>query len=366
MIAHTMYRRHLSHVILGVAGIILVGDWVAPMAYAKNAQPAELGEEVLPVDKAPDDAPLRPIKGIPIYKLTNLRIGNPGPGPGAKLMVQYERIAGEERGTGPSLVMRTADGNERTATGALGPFQGKNKSGDYIVNLGFSGAPGGGGAPKDLEVYLIHTDRRWEGENFRPKFKISNSAVIGKMDRPLQLAREWKPEEAEKLNNPPPMAPEVNAHANVGEDTDFVGNTMGRLPALRYADPAKRPVIGVLYRLGQGEAEKGKKIPCLVHLTPAYDARQPRYNQEALFAKPGYAVGGLNLRSNKIVTAVQVVFMKQKPDGTLDTSDSYTSKWLGQPGANDEEGMLNADGRKVIGMHLKHFGVVNAVGLVLE
>jgi hypothetical protein len=320
----------------------------------------------LPADKAPYDAPLRAIKGIPIYHLTDLRIGNPGPGPSPKVTVHYERMSGEERGTGPSLVLRTPDGNERTALGNFGPFQGQKKAGDLVVDLGFYGGPGGGGKPKNLEVYLVQTDRRWEDEGFHPKFKVSNSVVIGEMGRPVQLAREWKPEEAAKLNNPPPAAPQVNANGNVGEDTDFVGHTEGLIPDLRYADPAKRPVLGVHYMVGQGEADKGQKIDCLVHLTPAYEVRQPRYGLQALFAKPGYAVGALNVKTRKIVTAVQVVFMKQKPDGTLDPADTYTSKWLGHPQAADKEGKVSGEGRKVIGMHLKHFGTVYAVALVLE
>src|SRR5205085_154112 len=83
------------------------------------------------------------------------------------------------------------------------------------------GRPGGFGAPKDLEVYLVQTDRRWEDEGFRPRFKVSNSVVLGDMGRPPQYAREWKPEEAAKLNNPPPAPPQANANGNVGEDTDF-------------------------------------------------------------------------------------------------------------------------------------------------
>lgn len=331
---------------------------------AAPAETGELGEEILAVDRAPNDAPLRPLKGIPIYKLSNARIGNPGPGPSPKLMVHYERIAGEEGGIGPSVVLRTPDGNEHSTIGGFGPFEGKKKAGDYIVDLGFRAI--GGRAPQNLEVYLVQNDRRWEDEGFRPKFKVSNSVVIGNMGRPLQLAREWKPDEAAKLSNPPPAAPKVNANNTVGEDTQFIGNTMGLLPPLRYADPNKHPVIGVLYRAGKGEPDKGQKIDCLVHLTPAYDSRQTRYGQEAVFAKPGYAVGALHVKTKKVVTAVQVVFMKQKPDGTLDPSDSYASKWLGHPEVGDKEATITGDGRKVIGMHLKHFGIVHAVALVLE
>jgi hypothetical protein len=243
-------------------------------------------------------------------------------------MLHYERVSGEERGAGPTLVMRTPDGNERSALGGFGPFQGQKKAGDLVVDLGFRGGPGEGGTPK--------------------------------------IARDWTPEEAAKLNNPPPAAPPVNANGNVGEDTDFVGQTMGLLPDLRYADPARRPVLGILFMVGQGEPEKGQKTKCLVHLTPAYDARQPRFGLQALFARSGYAVGALNVKTKKIVTAVQVVFMKQKPDGTLDLADSYTSKWLGHPEEADKEGKVSSEGRKVIGMHLKHFGVVYAVALVLE
>ena len=346
---------------VGTPGTPAVGTPKTP-----SGDPVGTAEQVLPADKAPSDAPLRPFKETPIYNLTNLRVGNFGPGPGLKLMVHYERMSGEEPGAGPALVIRTPDGNERTTVGGFGPFQGKKKAGDMVVDFGFSGRPGGVGNLNDVEVYFVQSDRRWEDEGFRPKFKVSNSVVIGTMGRPVQFAREWKPDETAKLNDPPPTAPGQNANANVGEDTDFVGHTMGLLPAVRFADPAKRPVIGVLYNLGQGEADKGQKIQCVNQFGPMYDKRQPRYNQQVVFAKPGYAVGALNVKTKKIVTAVQVVFMKQKPDGTMDPADSYTSKWLGHPEEGDKEGKITGEGRKVIGMHLKNFGALFAVALVLD
>jgi len=61
--------------------------------------PTEYGEEVLPANKAPSDAPPRPLEGTPVYKLSDLKVGNFGPGPGTKLRVRYERLNGEERGT---------------------------------------------------------------------------------------------------------------------------------------------------------------------------------------------------------------------------------------------------------------------------
>jgi len=324
----------------------------------------DLGEKVLPANGAPNDAPLRHPKGIPLYKLSDLRIGA-GRGPGSNLTVHYERVAGEEPGLGPTLIIRTPDGNEHPTIGGFGPFQGKRKAGDIVVSLGFRS-----GVPKDVEVYLVHMDRRWEGDGFRPRFKVSNSVVLGTMGRPVQYAREWTPEEAAKINDPPPEAPRINANSNVGENTEFIGHTAGLLPPMRYADLAKRPVIGILFRTGTREPDKNNapkvKVKCLTQLDPAYDKRQPRYNLEAVFAKPGYAVGGLNVKTKEVVTAVQVIFMKLKPDGTLDPADKYTSNWVGHPEESDKEGTLTGNGRKVIGTFVKNFGAVYAVALVLE
>src|SRR5687768_16505698 len=99
---------------------------LAPFLLAAEAEKADPpGEKVLPADKAPDDAPLRPIKGVPLYKLTDLRVS------GSKLTVHYERVSGEEKGTGPTLIIRNADGNEIPAVGGFGPAQGKKKAGDF-------------------------------------------------------------------------------------------------------------------------------------------------------------------------------------------------------------------------------------------
>ena len=99
----------------------------------RAAEPEEtdlVGEKVLPANKAPNDAPLRPITGTPLYKLTDLRVG------GTQLTVHYERVVGEERGEqGPTLVIRTPDGNEISTIGGFGPFAGKKKAGDYVVNV---------------------------------------------------------------------------------------------------------------------------------------------------------------------------------------------------------------------------------------
>lgn len=339
-------QKHFPH---WVAILLLV-----PLLLAAEPKKESLlvGEKVLPADDALKSAPLRPIKGTALFKLTNLRVG------GTMLTVHYEQVAGELQGRGPVLVIRGSDGREFTT---IGRFR-KAKDGDFTVD----GRMIRGGLPKNMEVYLMWADRRWEGEDFEPKFKVSNSVVSGEMGKPIQFAREWNEEEAKKINDPPPEAPVANTNKNVGTDTKFVGHTMGLLPAGRTADPKGRPVIGVLYTNAVKQFEKGEKFDCLINFGPAYHERQPRYGQTAVFAKEGYAVGGLNVKTRKVVTGVQVVFMKLKPNGTLDPADKYTSDWLGEPGEGDKQASLTGKGRKVIGMHIKNFGNVFAIALVLK
>jgi hypothetical protein len=83
-------------------------------------------------------------------------------------------------------------------------------------------------------------------------------------------------------------------------------------------------------------------------------------------AKDGYAVGALNVKTNSTLTAFQVVYMKIKPDKTLDTKNSYTSEWIGEAGPSDKEETVTGNGSGVIGAHVWNFGRVFAIALVLE
>jgi hypothetical protein len=323
------------------------------------------GEKILEAAGAPNEAPLRPLKEFAKFKLSNLRLEVPAPGQQALLKVHYEL---EKSGDfpWPTLVLRTADGKQRfvaarLGTRALNPLQ--DKAGDLAFGLGYARIAED---TKNLEAYLVASDRRWEDENFRPTFKISNSVVMGELGRPLQYAREWTSEETKKLNDPPPLGPEAGANRTVGKDTKHIGLVEQFTPEARFADPKKRPVVGFHYSLGTFEPEKGKKAGCVSQLSPSYHERQPSLGLKREIAKEGYAVGAVNVKTNTTVTAFQVVYMKLKPDGTLDTKDSYTSEWIGEPGPGDKEGTVSGDGRKVIGAHVWNFGRVYALALVLE
>ena len=50
---------------------------------------------------------------------------------------------------------------------------------------------------------------------------------------------------------------------------------------------------------------------------------------ERAFAPKGYAIGGLRGQALGMVKGFELVFMKIKPDGTLDPNDTQTSPWIG-------------------------------------
>jgi len=351
--------------------LALVGTMGMGTSTAQNQKPKEPAkgsandEKILDASEAPNEAPLKPLKEFAKFKLSNLRFEVPAPGQQALLKVHYELVKAGDF-PWPTLVLRTADGKQRfvaarLGTRALNPLQ--DKAGDLAFGLGFARV---GEDTKDLEAFLIAKDRRWEDEDFRPSFKISNSVVIGDLGRPLQFARGWTDDETKKLNDPPPQGPEPGANKTVGKETKYVGLVEQLTPESRYADPKKRLVVGFHYNLGTFEPEKGKKVGCVSQLVPSFHERQTSYGLKREMAKEGYAVGALNVKTNSTVTAFQVVYMKIKSDKTLDTKDTYTSEWIGEAGPNDKEGTVTGNGRKVIGAHVWNWGRVFAVALVLE
>ena len=87
--------------------------------------------------------------------------------------------------------------------------------------------------------------------------------------------------------------------------------------------------------------------------------------ETTVMAKPGYAVGAVNLRSGLLVDAIQLVFMKYE-DGRLDPAESYVSAWLGDTRGGFSKS-VSGQGKIVAGIHgstkehkLNEFGLVVA------
>ena len=306
-------------------------------------------------------SPLRPRKGDATYKLANLRYEKAGLSPYPRLVIDYERTRDGTLGGSLTLVLRVAGKrDESVRVGALNDRVGRIS----LDNRG--GGPFGGGLPTlaNCECYLTLTDQRYSG-GFFPTFKVSDSLAAGDVKGGVSLARAWTADEAARLRKSPPKWPEANASAGVGQDTPFAGDAVSNLPAFRYVEPG-RPLVGLEWNQWQYE-----DVACLSDTYPIYDRDMPLKGHmpgvKREVAKPGYAVGGLTVKAGKMTHAMQVVYFKLTPAGTLDVSDSYTSEWLGNTSvAEDVETKLAGDGRLVIGVTVRYRAVLAAIALVVQ
>jgi hypothetical protein len=266
------------------------------------------------------------------------------------LSVFYEITHKGEYG-GANLIIRTPDGEKETVL-LIGPFW--DEKGEIEIEDSFPTPFSDSSFPRNFEVYLVRSEYRY-GPEWRREFKISNSVTIGNVPN-LTFARNWTPEEAAAYRQPFPDYTNPNAHMDVGELTQYVGNPQGG-GEQRYVSPDKR-LLGVEYRPGEWDGEK-----CIGQLVCIFDRDQPQTIPERVIANEGYVVGAINTQANRFVNAVQLVFMKVGADGRLDPSDSYTSDWLGFTGANPPV-TLGGDGRPVIGLSFRQGAVLDGLALV--
>src|SRR5262245_22563857 len=107
---------------LGILALVTVAGMGAPAADQKPKEPEKgpaSDEKIIDAADAPSEAPLRPLKELAKFKLSNLRFEAPAPGQQVLLKVHYElEKAGEN--SNPVLVIRTADGKQRFVNGRLG------------------------------------------------------------------------------------------------------------------------------------------------------------------------------------------------------------------------------------------------------
>ncbi|NQT87610.1 protein kinase, partial [bacterium] len=78
-------------------------------------------------------------------------------------------------------------------------------------------------------------------------------------------------------------------------------------------------------------------------------------------AKPGYAVGALEVRAGGRVDGLCAIFMRVK-DGALDPNDTYKSPWVGGGGGGGTQ--LGGTGRLIVGIQGRRGNEVDALGLV--
>ncbi|HUT01810.1 MAG TPA: hypothetical protein VM031_05110 [Phycisphaerae bacterium] len=140
-----------------------------------------------------------------------------------------------------------------------------------------------------------------------------------------------------------------------GEDGELVGGP-GGVP-FRLVGPPGAPMLGV-----RCVARRWMREDCLAAVEPLF-AAAPAGPTVAL-AKPGYAVGAVEVDAALQMNAIQLVFMRW--DGVrLNPGDSYRSAWLGKPTGRPTR-LLDGKGAKVVGLCGRRALVVKALGLVTE
>ena len=103
---------------------------------------------------------------------------------------------------------------------------------------------------------------------------------------------------------------------------------------------------------------------------PGMDRGKMEKVTNKVIARPGYAVGGINVyhtNNDGRIQGLQVIFMKMVPaEGRLDHSSSstYRSLWFGTLPHKDKPKELGGDGRPVVGVYGFHGADCDCIGIV--
>ena len=170
-------------------------------------------------------------------------------------------------------------------------------------------------------------------------------------------------------NEPPTLIPD-----GAFLKTPSVGSENSSARSFYDVGPNQGVLIGFQYTTGQNHLG-GSTVESL---TPLYVrssgkatgiTRGPRVDKPAtvLEARPGYAVGRVDLRGENVIEAMWVVFMRYE-NGVLDPSDSYTSNAIGAKGARESQTpvRLRTDTRPFVGMYGKASSAINELGLLVR
>ena len=147
------------------------------------------------------------------------------------------------------------------------------------------------------------------------------------------------------------------AKANIGEDTEFVGGSGGASD--RFVDETSL-LHGVECRFSQWMGEQ-----CVNEIVPIFARDQKRTLATGAVAKDGYAVGAAKVYAGEHVNGIQLIFMRVRDGGQLDPKDAYSSSLLGVRGLGKPH-TLTGGGAPIIGIHLRHGAIVDALALVVN
>jgi len=193
-----------------------------------------------------------------------------------------------------------------------------------------------------------------------------------RMPRPMLYLGSWDSEFRITTFTYTPLSPATSSGSpssgSLGNATPLLGGTGGFPFQNAQKDPAAALVgVRVNFTNFAGKSLLGGilgifQTPTGRIYSPVSGA--PGTNTTEVLAKPGYAVGGLIVKSSIFVHQIKVVFMKADGD-ELDPLDQYSSSWLG-PTADGVEANLLSKGPPIIGFHGRAGLGIDAIGLIFR
>jgi hypothetical protein len=154
------------------------------------------------------------------------------------------------------------------------------------------------------------------------------------------------------------LSPNQTEEVGSIRQTEVVGGSGGF--GFQVKDPQSRPVIGFRYAMGSWAGQEA-----LRELMPIYD-REAASAGDAVMAREGYVVSGLELDAETFVNAVRVHFARQLPGGEIDPKETYVSDWVGEKSATRAAVKLGGEGTIVLGVFGRRGAVLDALGLLVQ
>lgn len=177
--------------------------------------------------------------------------------------------------------------------------------------------------------------------------------IIQSLDQPA--------EEGAKGNPPPPPKIEVPANPVEPNPEDLGPKTAQTQIVGATADPTFRdqaPDGGVLVGLdvGVGQAFGVELVRAIQprYQTPKGEVMGRKFGADfsktvSMKAKPGYAVGAINVKAGLVVNGFSITFMRINGN-VLDPADAYTSAWIGDRTGGSGPTVLGGDGTQIVGI----------------
>jgi hypothetical protein len=138
----------------------------------------------------------------------------------------------------------------------------------------------------------------------------------------------------------------------------------GNTAAHSHTETSDKPMVGLQFELGEWEG-----APAVNKLKPLFDRAVADGRGEAVVARDGYVVGGLEIDADKVVNGLRIIFVQIGDGEKIDAGDTYTSAWIGKPTGRALR-KIDAGPKLVMGIHIgtpgKDAGPIINIGLALK